>query len=50
MTATESVATKNLGAKVEIRIRDNGIPLDIREKIFIASFAALCDCEFAAGF
>ncbi|MBC6952252.1 GHKL domain-containing protein [candidate division KSB1 bacterium] len=31
-----SVATKNLGDKVEIRIRDNGngIPPDIREKIF----------------
>jgi signal transduction histidine kinase len=33
---TLSVATKNLGDKVEIRISDNGngIPLDIREKIF----------------
>jgi signal transduction histidine kinase len=31
-----SVSTKNLGEKVEIRIRDNGngIPADIREKIF----------------
>ena len=31
-----SVATKNLGNKIEIRIRDNGngIPLEIREKIF----------------
>jgi len=33
---TLSVRTKNLGDKVEIRIRDNGngIPLDIRDKIF----------------
>jgi signal transduction histidine kinase len=33
---TLSVSTKNLGDKIEIRIRDNGngIPLDIREKIF----------------
>ncbi len=33
---TLSVSTKNLGGQIEIRIRDNGngIPLDIREKIF----------------
>jgi signal transduction histidine kinase len=33
---TLSVTTKNLGDKIEIRIRDNGngIPKDIREKIF----------------
>jgi len=33
---TLSVSTQNLGNKVEIRIRDNGngIPLDIRERIF----------------
>jgi predicted ATPase/signal transduction histidine kinase len=33
---TLSVRTQNLGDKIEIRIRDNGngIPLDIREKIF----------------
>jgi len=33
---TLSVSSKNLGEKIEIRIRDNGngIPLDIREKIF----------------
>jgi len=33
---TLSVSTKNLGDKIEIRIRDNGngIPVDIREKIF----------------
>ena len=33
---TLSVATKNLGDKIEIRIRDNGngIPAEIREKIF----------------
>ncbi len=35
-TPTLSVSTKNLGDNVEIRIRDNGngIPKDIREKIF----------------
>jgi signal transduction histidine kinase len=35
-TPTLSVSTKNLGEKIEIRIRDNGngIPPDIREKIF----------------
>jgi len=33
---TLSVATKNVGDQIEIRIRDNGngIPVDIREKIF----------------
>ncbi len=33
---TLSVSTKNLGDKVEIRIRDNGngIPAEVREKIF----------------
>ena len=33
---TLSAATKNLGDKVEIRIRDNGtgIPADVKEKIF----------------
>ncbi len=33
---TLSVATKNLGDKIEIRIRDNGngIPAEVREKIF----------------
>ena len=33
---TLSVRTKNLGDKIEIRIRDNGngIPVDVREKIF----------------
>ncbi len=33
---TLSVSTKNLGDKIEIRIRDNGngIPADVREKIF----------------
>ncbi len=37
---TLSVSTKNLGDKVEIRIRDNGngIPVDIREKIFTPFF------------
>ena len=35
-TPTLSVTTKNLGDKIEIRIRDNGngIPADIRDKIF----------------
>jgi len=35
-TPTLSVRTKNLGNKVEIRIRDNGngIPAEVREKIF----------------
>ncbi|MEQ9359134.1 trifunctional serine/threonine-protein kinase/ATP-binding protein/sensor histidine kinase [Coleofasciculus chthonoplastes] len=35
-TPTLSVTTKNLGDKVEIRVRDNGngIPADIRDKIF----------------
>ncbi|MDZ7364504.1 MAG: ATP-binding protein [candidate division KSB1 bacterium] len=35
-TPTLSVSTKNLGDQIEIRIRDNGngIPKDIREKIF----------------
>ena len=33
---TVSVRTKNLGGQIEIRIRDNGngIPADVREKIF----------------
>ncbi len=33
---TLSVSTKNLGSKIEIRIRDNGngIPAEVREKIF----------------
>jgi signal transduction histidine kinase len=37
---TLSVSTKNLGDKIEIRIRDNGsgIPKDIREKIFSPFF------------
>jgi two-component system, NtrC family, sensor kinase len=35
-TATVTAATKNLGDKVEIRIRDNGtgIPTEVKEKIF----------------
>jgi two-component system NtrC family sensor kinase len=35
-TATVTAATKNLGEKVEIRIRDNGagIPAEVKEKIF----------------
>jgi signal transduction histidine kinase len=37
---TIAVSTKNFGDKIEIRIRDNGngIPLDIREKIFTPFF------------
>ncbi len=37
---TLSVSTKNLGNKVEIRIRDNGngIPAEVREKIFTPFF------------
>ena len=33
---TLPVSSKNLGEKIEVRIRDNGngIPIDIREKIF----------------
>jgi signal transduction histidine kinase len=37
---TLSATTKNLGDRVEIRIRDNGtgIPSEIREKIFLPFF------------
>jgi signal transduction histidine kinase len=39
-TPTLSIATQNLGDKIEIRIRDNGngIPAEIREKIFTPFF------------
>jgi signal transduction histidine kinase len=35
-SGAQGAATKNLGEKVEIRIRDNGvgIPLEVREKMF----------------